>query len=272
MFKTIAAIWLLACSTAFAQVEVKSAVYYRVAGLGQVTQFGDVSLSQTKPTLTVSPVGVIELETESTDVDLTVSDAQRVTYDATQLSDKVWLIEKPGKWWVEVKEYGGIKLADGTTRRIMLDSKVVTVAFDFDPPGPNPDPDPGPGPNPSPVPNEYGVGSVAYQFAPKDAANAAKMASIYKQSGDFLFGIPSLKFVVSQSDAHSKDPSRSINAWILQQYDTLQCPDPETCKQWTVWKQKVSDALLESQKNRQFTRQDWFNAFNEISKAVGTPK
>jgi len=268
MLAKFLSVWLLLCSVALGQIDIKSATYYQISGLGKVVTIGDMTLVPAIPKIESKPIGVVSVETQSAEPEVNFTDQQRLAYPAKKVTDKNWLIEAPGKYWVEVKEYGDVKLADGTTRRIMLDSKTAVVEFNFEP-GPGPEP---PTPPPSPVPNEYGVGSVAYQYAPKDAANAAKMSSIYKQSGDFLFGIPSLKFIVSSNEAHSKDPSRSVIAWINQQYDSVQCPDLATCRQWTLWKQKVSEALVESQKNRQFTRQDWFNALNEISKAVGTQK
>jgi hypothetical protein len=57
-------------------------------------------------------------------------------------------------------------------------------------------------------------------------------------------------------------------AWINQQYGLVQCPDIEVCKVWASWRTKVSAAMLESQKKRAFTAQDWFNAFNEVAQAL----
>lgn len=264
------AMLLLVPSLAVAQVGVTTSTAYQIAGLGEITKVGDVLLSSVSPTITSKPVGIVNVN--ATDVEISVSDINRLPYQPLKLDADSWMIDKPGKWWVEVKEYGKIELADGTTRRIVLDSTVVVIEFSFsptpNPPGPTPDP---PIP-PSPINNEYGLGKVAFENAPRDPVLAAKFQAIYKQSGDFLFGIPTLKFVTSSNDVHNGDPNRSVMAWIKQQYALTVCTDVETCKQWEVWKRKVADAFIESQKNRAFTRNDWFAAFNEVAQALGQVK
>jgi len=269
----LAMLWCLP-SLAVAQVGVTTSTAYQISGLGQITKVGDVLLSSVSPTITSKPVGVVNVN--ATDVEIAVSDVNRLPYQPLRLDADSWMIDKPGKWWVEVKEYGTIALADGSTRRIVLDSTVVVVEFSFaptpNPPGPGPQPDPKPPVPPSPINNEYGVGKVAYDFAPRDVVIAAKYASVYKQAGDFLFGIPSLKFITSSTDVHNGDPTRSVMAWIKQQYALTVCADPEVCKQWDVWKREVAAAFIESQKKRAFTRNDWFAAFNEVAQALGQVK
>lgn len=247
--------WVLIASACFAQVEVKSGTYYQVNGLGKVTQVGDLTLVTAPPTITVLPVGVVRVETEASNVEVSISDSSRVPFEAAKLDDKTWVINKPGRWWVEV-------VAIDFAKNIYGRKQVVVDVGGTPPPGP------GPTPPPSPVPNEYGVGKPAFENAPRDTATAIKMASIYRKAGDFLFGVPSLKFVESNSSQHAGDPNRSVMAWIKQQYDLVQCPDQATCQQWAVWKAKVSEAIVESQKRRAFTRQDWFAAFREIANAV----
>jgi len=259
MLPKVTAIWLLFASVCFAQVEVKSGTYYQIDGLGKVTQVGELTLVPAMPQITVKPVGVVRVETEAANIEVAVSDAARVPYEPTQLDAKTWIINKPGRWWVEVVAIDFAKNIYGRK------TAVVDV-------GESPGPGPGPNPPPSPVPNEYGVGKVAYENAPRDVASAVKFASIYRQAGDFLFGIPSLKFVESSNSQHAGDPSRSVMAWIKQQYDLVQCPDTGTCQQWAVWKSKLSEAMIESQRRRAFTRQDWYSAFNEIANAVGQVK
>jgi len=270
----LAMLWCLP-SLAVAQVGVTTSTAYQITGLGTITKVGDVLLSSVSPTITSKPVGVVNVN--ATDVEISVSDINRLPYQPLKLDADSWMIDKPGKWWVEVKEYGTIALADGSTRRIVLDSTVVVVEFSFsptpippipDPPGPTPDP---PIP-PSPIANDYGVGKVAFDNAPRDPVLAVRYQSIYKQSGDFLFGIPSLKFITSSSDVHNNDPNRSVMAWIKQQYSLTVCTDVETCKQWEVWKRKVAEAFTESQKKRAFTRNDWYSALNEVANALGQVK
>lgn len=254
MVPKIASAWLLIASACFAQVDVKSGTYYQVDGLGKVTQVGDLTLVAALPTIVVRPVGVVRVETEAANVEVSISDAARVPYDATKLDAKTWIINTPGRWWIDVTAIDFEKNIYGRK------TAVVDV-------GESPGPGPGPAP-PSPIVNEYGVGKPAYENAPRDVATAVKMASIYRQAGDFLFGVPSLKFIESSNSQHANDPKRSVMAWIKQQYDLVQCPDQAMCQQWAVWKSKLSEAMIESQKRRAFTRQDWFSAFREIAAAV----
>jgi len=246
--------WLLIASACFGQVEVKSGTYYQLDGLGKITQVGNLTLVAAPPTITVKPVGVIRVETEAANIEVAISDSARVPFEATKLDNKTWIINKPGRWWVDVTAIDFEKNIYGRK------SAVIDVG---EAPGPGPNPPP-----PSPVPNEYGVGKVAYENAPRDVASAVKFAAIYRQASDFLFGVPSLKFIESNSSVHASDPNRSVMAWIKQQYDLVQCPDVETCKQWTTWKLKINEAMLESQRRRAFTRQDWYSAFREIANAV----
>lgn len=118
-------------------------------------------------------------------------------------------------------------------------------------------------PPPSPIPNDYEVGVTAYNLAPSgDVDNAKLAAKIYEDAGNFLYGIPSLKFITSANEVHNSDPNRSIMAWIGVQYASL----PSS---WTEWKNGVREALIASQKKRPYSRQDWYNAFQEISRGVG---
>jgi hypothetical protein len=260
MARTILAAWLFLSSVALAQLEVKSGTYYQLDGLGKITQVGDLTLVAAPPSIVVKPVGIIRVETEAANVEVSISDSQRTPYEATQLDSKTWVINTPGRWWIDVTAIDFAKNIYGRKQSVVV---VGGSGPGPEPPGPGPTPDP-----PSPVPNDYGVGKPAYENAPRDGATAKKMATIYRQAGDFLFGVPSLKFVESSNSQHANDPNRSVMAWIKQQYDLVQCPDVETCKQWAVWKSKLSEAMIESQKRRAFTRQDWYSAFREIANAV----
>ena len=120
----LAMLWCLP-SLAVAQVGETTSTEYQISGLGTITKVGDVLLSSVSPTVTSKPVGVVNVN--ATDVEISVSDVNRLPYQPLKLDADSWMIDKPGKWWVEVKEYGKIELADGSTRRIVLDSTVVVV-------------------------------------------------------------------------------------------------------------------------------------------------
>ena len=256
-------------SMAFAQLEVTFTPGYRVDGLGEVSRVGDACIANAQPKISARAVGVLRIVTEAASVDLDVSDVRRAQYSPAldESAPGVYVIDQPGKWWIEVR-------AVDFERQIFSVKKLtVDVAGDPkpddpdppDPPGPD-DPDP-PEPD-APIANDYGVGKVAFDKAPDDPAAAKHYADIYRRAADFLFGIPSLKFVVSSNDAHSRDPNRSLMAWISQQYDLVQCRDQATCAQWSQWQRSISAALVNSQTRRQFTRDDWFAALNEISRGV----
>lgn len=260
MFPKFAIAWLLIATACLAQVEVKSGTYYQLDGLGKVTQVGSLTLVASPPSITVKPVGIIRVETEAANIEVSISDESRVPFEATKLDTNTWIINKPGRWWIDVTAIDFEKNIYGRKQAVIDVGKAPD-------PGPSPGPNPPPTP-PSPITNDYGVGKPAYENAPRDGTTAKKMASIYRQAGDFLFGIPSLKFVESSNSQHAGDPNRSVMAWIKQQYDLVQCPDVETCKLWAVWKSKLSEAMIESQRRRAFTRQDWYSAFREIANAV----
>jgi hypothetical protein len=126
------------------------------------------------------------------------------------------------------------------------------------PPGPGPGPGPEPTPDPAPnVLNDYNVGLVAFQNAPKDPALALKIAGFYKDGADRLFGqsgISDIQTVIRDIDRKFQDK---------------QCTDQESCRQWNVWKNEVTKALaLEQQRRKFFTRDNWFFALNEIASAL----
>ena len=131
-------------------------------------------------------------------------------------------------------------------------------------PIPEPKPDP-PKPNPPKpeidVSNVYHVGQVAYTAAPSDAVTAKTIAKIYATNADKLFGIGGIADI------------QIVLKLIDVQFATKQCTSKEVCEKWDVWKQEVSSAILKEQTNRgQFTRQDWYSALNEISKALEAVK
>lgn len=249
-------------SACLAQVEVKSGTYYQLDGLGKITQVGDLTLVAAPPSIVIKPVGIIRVETEAANVEVSISDSQRTPYEAKQLDSKTWVINTPGRWWIDVTAIDFTKNIYGRKQSVVV---VGGSGPGPEPPGPGPTPPP---PTPSPVPNDYGIGQIAYSLAPRDTASAAKYAAIYKQAGDFLYGVPSLKAVSSSNLAHAADPNRNVLAWIKQQYSLVQCTDQAVCQQWEAWKLNVTKAFTVSQQKRQFTNQDWYNAFNEVARAL----
>lgn len=111
------------------------------------------------------------------------------------------------------------------------------------------------------ISNEYGVGKIAYKNAPRDDADEIDtVASIYEKAGDFLFGQPSFKFIDSSNRRDADNPDRSVPAWINQEMESV--------NGWDSWRSKISDALTESQRSKQFGPKDWDAAFDEIAAAL----
>lgn len=165
-FLKFVAAWLLTASICIAQVEVKSGTYYQVDGLGKVTQVGDLTLVAAPPTITVKPVGIIRVETEAANIEVSISDSSRVPFDAAKLDDKTWVINKPGRWWIDVTAIDFEKNIYGRKQA------VIDV-------GEAPEPGPGPTPPPSPTGPFDGLASkVRVHATYLPAEHRAKIASV----------------------------------------------------------------------------------------------
>lgn len=137
-------------------------------------------------------------------------------------------------------------------------------------PGPKPDPKPDPPIPPKPVviDNTYEVGQVAYDKAPKHLDTTEKYAKIYEQAGNFLFGDPTLKAIEFPNPADNLNPDKSVLAWMSREINLIPCPDLKTCQQWKDWQAAIRTAFTNRQNKSQFTRQDWYRAFNEVASAL----
>jgi hypothetical protein len=71
---------------------------------------------------------------------------------------------------------------------------------------------------------------------------------------------------------HNRDPNRSVFAWIEQEQARVVCKDRQNCEAWSACREKLKAAFTESQTKRQYTRQDWYNALNEVAKAFEAVK
>jgi len=251
------------CSQAFAQVELTGEILLKVNSTGSVVPIGESLYLKSESQLTTSKVAVFKVESQANLIEVSVTDVNRVPYPPKVIADKVYEIDKPGKWWIEVN-------VNDFDKRIW-GRKTIVLDFDGGAHQPNPPPPVPPSP-PTPVPNTYGVGLAAYQHSPRDGGTASRYAAIYKQASDFLYGQPTLKFIYSSNDVHNSDPNRSIFAWIEQEKLRIACKDRETCEAWKACREKLKAAFNESQTKRQYTRQDWYNALNEAAKGFEAVK
>ena len=264
MRKILSIICILFASLAHAQLDVRYGSAYLLPAdttIGK-TDGGQILLQSADVLIGRNGAAVVA-ETKAANIDFEVEDQSRNPVEFDRLSLKSIFLTKPGKFWVEVTAIDFEQNIYGKK------TVVVEVGQGPNPPPPGPDP---PGPTPDVVPNKYGIGSVVFANAPRDPVTLDKYARIYKQAGDFLFGIPSLKFILSSNDSHANDPNRSVMAWIAQQTANVQCTDQQVCSQWVTWRSTVAQAIRESQQKRQFTRQDWYAAFGEISQALQAVK
>ena len=109
------------------------------------------------------------------------------------------------------------------------------------------------------VVNTYGVGKVASQCP----QNRAEVSRIYSDAAQFLYGHPELKTVVNKND-----PNDTVFHWIRDELNKLKCTDEEICRRFGKWRLSLNEAIRVSQRNRQFSREDWFKCLNEISEAI----
>ncbi len=265
-FFCLAVLSAISSLPALGQLEVQSSSKLRVNDTQGFTKIGSSVFLDAGVAISTTPVGLVVVTTEAANVQVEASDQSRTPTSVERLDKSTFLIDKPGRWWVDVTAIDFQKNIYG---------KKTVVLEVGSAPAPTPTP-PGPGPTPpvppSPIPDTYGVGMVAFSAAPRHAATVQQYASIYYQAGNFLFGKPTLKFIFSSNDTHYNDPSRSIPAWIKSEQAKITCPDVATCQQWEQWRIKVNEAFRQSQMKRQFTRDDWYAAFNEVVQALGAVK
>ncbi len=199
---------------------------------------------QKKPTLpTASKQTMVTVTSEAKNVAVFADDINRDPVVLVQVAKNKWLVP-PGKCWVDVR-------AIDFDKNIYETTKIVVV---------------GVGGKPSePVANDYGVGQVSADTAPLDKQTRSLVAGHHRQAGEFLYGRPSLK---SLSNENFDDPGANVFAWLNEQAAAMDCPDPETCQQWARWRQAVGEAFQASQESREYTRADWYKAFNEIAESL----
>ena len=138
----VASLATIVCDLANAQIEVKMETAQALSGLTEPSVVGNLVLFRSGSPKQ-KPVAVLYVEAVGT-VSVEATNEQRLPVEIKQVSDGVYLVEAPGKTWVDVSEYGEVELAGGQRRKILLDRKTVVVEV-----GP-PIPPPGPGPGPSP--------------------------------------------------------------------------------------------------------------------------
>ncbi len=246
-------IFLLLCSSCFGQIDMTYIKAKSLIGVTSPKVVGDRILVGEDSRPSVATVAIITVKSDAKFVRLVARKSIFEKGSLEKISDTEWLLSGSGRFIVEATSFDPDKGIDENAIEVTLDQAP--------PPGPDPkpepEPDPEPTPNPTPVPNEYNVGKVSLQNAPKDQPMAMQIANMYRSSASKLWGQGALADIVS------------INKDLDKQFAAKKCTDQAVCQQWDKWKKAVSDAMVAEQKRRgTFTRQDWFSALNEVASGL----
>lgn len=109
---------------------------------------------------------------------------------------------------------------------------------------------------PADVDNRYGVGAVAYSAAIATPMELKAAAKVYREAANSLFGTPVIRTVSPATN------SNSVFRFIQTEIGRLNNQD------WKQWRVELDRAFYLSQTNRQFSRQDWYAALNEVAEAL----
>ena len=133
---------ILIASTAFGQLEV-TYTSAQLLNAAKVAQIDDLVFVESGSAITTKPVVVVTVKTEAANIEVDATDTQRSPVEYRQLSGNRYMLDRPGKYWVEVTAIDFAKNIYG--------KKTVVVEVGKSPaPGPTP---PGPGPTPPPTPD-----------------------------------------------------------------------------------------------------------------------
>ena len=133
-------VWLmLAATPASAQLEVQAGQRWKVSGVAGATAIGDQLFFDSAVDVKTIPVGIVRVDSEAANVEVTVTDINRVPIVVEQLTPSIYMIAQSGKFWADVTAIDFLK---NIYRR-------KTVVVEVGPPQPVPPPVP-----PTPVPPE----------------------------------------------------------------------------------------------------------------------
>lgn len=240
------ALFISFCSSAFGQIDLSYSMAKSLVGTTAPRIIGDRIIIGEDSQPRVSTVAVIKVKSDER-YKLKARKTLFETAELVALTDTEYLLAGDGDYLVEATSVD----SDASLRIVIGGSPSPT---------PNPPPEPIPTPTPTPKPdvaNDYNVGLVSIQTAPKDPANAKQIANWYRVGAAKLFGQGGLSDIQTILQSIEKD------------FAAKSCTDRATCEQWTKWKAAVSTALqAEQTKRRTFTRQDWYSAMIEIAASL----
>lgn len=172
---------VLLCSTALGQVDLQVTKYQQVTGLKNPIQIGtSIYVEKLDGQVGTKPVALLFAKSETKNPDLRVdaTDVQRSPVALEKVDNNVYLLEAPGRTWVEVKEYIEIEIG-GVKRKLLADSKTVVVELGPPPPPPVP-------PAPPVPPDEFNnLGQRVAQWT-VGLPKRKELAAVYKAGAEKL--------------------------------------------------------------------------------------
>lgn len=225
-------------SSALAEnLELRSRLVSQVVGIESAEEIGGYLFVDRGRSVGRKDVVLVFADTEAANITFECTDINRLPVDYSLVSPSAISVSQAGKVWVEV-------VALDFDKNI-YSKKTLVIESGAKPDTDDTHPD---------VSNEYGVGAVAYKYAPD--SNVEEVADIYSRGSEFLYGRPEAKTITDSV------------AWIKEETDKA------AGKEWDAWREKISGALVASQEDRVggFSREDWYRCLNEIADGLRAVK
>ena len=112
-------------------------------------------------------------------------------------------------------------------------------------------------------PNDFGLGQLAFDKAP---GYDAKVAEIFAQSAEYLFGRPELKVIAVEQGDPRFGSDFVIFEWIKKQMSPYR-------EEWGEWETALMRASIDAARAQKIrTLNDWYGAFKEIQAGVEARK
>jgi hypothetical protein len=226
---------LIACK-ACGQIEASVSKYQQVFGLNAPVIVGTKVLAEKVDTISTKPVAMIYVDAPG-EIKVEASDIQRQDVRIAKLDDGMYLLDAPGKTWVEIKEYIEFEI-NGVKRKFLSDSKTIVVELGS--------PEPGPGPGPGPTPPEPATCDVKansnFDYLAKRSCqwvDQVVIAASRSKRGELS------KIYQSASDKLSSGQHLTINAAsdaVRKAWNEV-IDTPELKAAWSPWSTKANEEL-----------------------------
>lgn len=231
----LSVVLLIACK-ACGQIDISVTKHQEVVGLKSPTLIGNrVLVESLEDGLTTKPVALLLIQAQSEDIRVEGSDIQRQDVAIQKVADGMYLLDAPGKTWVQVKEYIELEIS-GTKRRFLSDEKTIVVELGPPvPPVPPVPPPPAPGSCDAKTNSNFdGLSKRACEWVDQVViANArrkrSELAQVYLDGAEKLSSGQYLT-INAASDGVKADWSRVL--------DTI-----EMKQAWGAWSTKANEEL-----------------------------